>query len=68
MNGRQDWEYARDIGLPFTLELVSGPPLVCREILRCLPGRRLVCRAEQGGNTLLVKLFMGQARRSWYWK
>ena len=60
MNGRQDWEYARDIGLPFTLELVSGPPLVCREILRCLPGRRLVCRAEQGGNTLLVKLFMGQ--------
>ena len=62
---RQDWEYRREIVLPFSLELADAPTLVCEEILRLLPGRRLVCRAVQEGQPVLVKLFMGKdARRA----
>jgi len=57
---RQDWEYRREIALPFSLQLDDARPLRCEEILRLLPGRRLVCRADQDGQPVLVKLFMGK--------
>jgi tRNA A-37 threonylcarbamoyl transferase component Bud32 len=38
----------------------------CREILRLLPGRRLVARADVAGQRAIVKLFVGSgARRYW---
>ena len=55
---RQDWEYGREIGLPFTLRLESGRELVCAKLLRCLPGRRLVCKAYLGDEPVLMKLFL----------
>jgi len=55
---RQDWEYSREIGLPFTLTLESGKQLRCVAVLRCLPGRRLVCKAYQDDEPVLVKLFL----------
>lgn len=57
---REDWEYARDISLPFELSLDDGKRLVCEQILRLLPGRRVVCRARQGDQAVLIKLFMGK--------
>ncbi len=56
----QDWETRREIALPFTLPLVEGGELRCDKILRLLPGRRLVCRADQNGKQVLVKLFLGK--------
>lgn len=58
-----DWESGRDIKLPFTLELSSGNCVVCQQILRLLPARRLVCRAVQNDRVLLLKLFMGNKCR-----
>ena len=57
---QQDWEYSREIALPFELPLEDGRTLHCEEILRLLPGRRLVCRARDGHAQVLVKLFLGE--------
>ncbi len=75
--GLGDWEYARKIELPFILNLESGVVLRCEEILRLLPGKRLVCRAAVVGQpplllslayvdnpTVLVKLFMGSKQQT----
>jgi len=59
-----DWEYARTIALPFQLQLTSGESVECQEILRLLPGRRLVAVAEVAGKKVLLKLFMGNKQRS----
>ncbi|WP_457670779.1 lipopolysaccharide kinase InaA family protein [Thiolapillus sp.] len=59
---QQDWEYRREIALPFRLPLSDAGELICEEILRLLPGRRLVCRARQDGALILVKLFLGKDR------
>lgn len=56
----QDWEHRREIALPFSLHLVDNIELLCEDILRILPGRRLVCRARQGDKPVLVKLFLGE--------
>ncbi len=56
---RQDWEWRREIRLPFELELSDGAKLRCRKLLRVLPGRRLVLLAQWGGQRVLLKLFMG---------
>jgi tRNA A-37 threonylcarbamoyl transferase component Bud32 len=55
---RQDWEYRREIGLPFTLALETGRELRCVVVLRCLPGRRLVCKAYLDDEPVLMKLFL----------
>lgn len=59
----QDWEHRREIALPFSLHLVGGVELLCEDVLRILPGRRLVCRARQGNKRVLVKLFLGEDRQ-----
>ncbi|BAO43059.1 lipopolysaccharide kinase InaA family protein [Thiolapillus brandeum] len=56
---KQDWEFSRDIVLPFDLPLADGRVLRCEDILRLLPGRRLVCQARDGDAEVLVKLFLG---------
>ncbi|MGD8266784.1 MAG: lipopolysaccharide kinase InaA family protein [Desulfobacterales bacterium] len=59
----------RQLTAPFSLRLSSGEAdgiLVCTAILRHLPGKRLVCRAERRqGPPVIVKLFLAprQARR-----
>ncbi len=60
---KQDWEYRREIVLPFDLPLADGQIMVCEKILRLLPGRRLVCRARFRGETVLAKLFLGEGGR-----
>lgn len=57
---QEDWEYKHKISLPFTLQTTSGKRLECQEVLRNLPGRRLVCRADQDDKSVLVKIFMGK--------
>ena len=44
-------------------ELPAGTEqeVVCREVLRWLPGRRLVARVELGGRAAVLKLFLGTA-------
>ncbi len=60
---KQDWEFSRDIALPFELRLADGQVMVCEQILRLLPGRRLVCRAGSEEGDVLLKLFLGEDGR-----
>ncbi|MEZ5530394.1 MAG: lipopolysaccharide kinase InaA family protein [Porticoccaceae bacterium] len=45
---------------PFSVDVPGGQPLVCEEILRHLPGRRLAFRSRWGGKPVMVKLFFRQ--------
>lgn len=56
----KDWENSRKIQLPFDLPLADGGSVKCYQILRNLPGRRLVCAGDLDGHSVLVKLFMGK--------
>jgi tRNA A-37 threonylcarbamoyl transferase component Bud32 len=40
----------------------SAALLHCREIIRVLPGRRLVCRGEWQGQEVFIKLYLGRNR------
>ncbi|MCZ6618392.1 MAG: hypothetical protein O7E57_09690, partial [Gammaproteobacteria bacterium] len=55
----------RTLPVPFLLHLVDegGSPieLRCREVLRLLPGRRLVALCIQEGEPRILKLFMGSS-------
>lgn len=43
----------------FQLPLVGAPELVCSEIVRRIPGRRLVCSGEWDGQPVYAKVFIG---------
>lgn len=47
----------RNISIPFWIALPDGSELLCTDMLRQLPGKRMVVRAENGGNVVLAKLF-----------
>lgn len=47
--------------VPFTLEL-DNASLVCTEILRHLPGKRLVCAGLLGGQRVVAKLYLDLSR------
>jgi len=61
----------REIPTPFAIDVsnADGPVRVrCEEVLRVLPGRRIVTRASCGGLTVLAKLFVGSraaVERQW---
>ena len=60
----------RDAGrqptVPFALRLGDGSVLILRQMLRVLPGKRVVGRAEWQGAAVLAKLFVGAAsERHW---
>lgn len=44
---------------PFTLSLEGAEPLHCREIVRRVPERRIVCRARWNGEDVFAKIFTG---------
>lgn len=48
---------------PFVLMLEGSDgketPLSCEELIRVIPGKRLVCRGEWGGKGVFVKLYLG---------
>ena len=48
---------------PFTLNLADGPVLACRQVLRRLPGQRLVCRASWQDRPVLAKIYQGRKAR-----
>lgn len=59
------WEtlYYADLTLqtPFRVNLTAeGPPLICQQILRLLPGKRLVADARWGGQSVIAKLFFNR--------
>ena len=43
----------------FVLRLTDGSEFVCEQVVRVLPGRRLVCRGVWKGRAVFAKLFMG---------
>lgn len=45
---------------PFTLALKDAEPLTCHEVVRRIPGRRLVCRGTWAGQAVYAKLFAGR--------
>lgn len=52
---------SREGGGDFELPLENAPALQCLEIVRRLPGRRLVCRGVWQGRAVFAKLFIGEA-------
>lgn len=51
-------------GSDFRVTLAGAPEIVCAEIVRRIPERRLVCRGEWDGQQVYAKLFLGdQAAR-----
>ncbi len=53
----------RTIPLPFRFALPDGSELLCTDMLRLLPGKRLVLRAMHAGRTVLAKLFFAERNR-----
>ena len=44
----------------FSLALSGGYDFECEEIIRCVPGKRLVCRGKLDGQSVYAKLFIGR--------
>jgi hypothetical protein len=51
---------------PFVLMLEGSDgketPLSCEELIRVIPGKRLVCRGAWGGKDVFVKLYLGSSK------
>jgi len=57
-------QLSREGGAGFRIALVGMPELTCAEIVRRIPGRRLVCRGTWDEQQVYAKLFIGdQAAR-----
>ncbi|MDH3644950.1 MAG: hypothetical protein OES38_22790, partial [Gammaproteobacteria bacterium] len=64
----------RSLAVPFHMTVTGEPgsqPLTvdsiqCLEVLRLLPGRRLVARARVGATQCVAKLFFGDGARRYY--
>jgi tRNA A-37 threonylcarbamoyl transferase component Bud32 len=56
----------RDVSCPFSVQLANETqkpdPLVCREVVRHLPQRRLVCRGRWRDKEVFAKLFLDPRR------
>ncbi len=62
-----------DLSLPFTITLPEGAEesrrrLVCRKLLRLIPGKRMVCAALWGGQAVVVKFFLDSHKADRYFK
>ena len=55
-------EEQRDLTTPFSVEL-DGGTCECVEVLRWLPGKRLVARARYSERNVVVKLFIGRGAK-----
>jgi tRNA A-37 threonylcarbamoyl transferase component Bud32 len=54
---------------PFELNLdgYPGEPLRCTQVVRAIPGKRLVCRAQWRDQGVFAKLYLGSGRHR-YWR
>jgi hypothetical protein len=50
-----------DFKTPFTVALNTGEILVCTSILRLLPGKRIVCKANLHSMPVFAKIFVNPA-------
>lgn len=50
---------SREGGMNFQVALEHTAPLNCKQVVRRIPGRRLVCRGEWEGKAVYAKLFIG---------
>jgi len=62
-----------DLTLPFSLTVktekeVDASPLVCQQLLRLIPGKRMVCAATWGGKAVVVKLFLDPFKGERHWQ
>lgn len=62
-----------DLKLPFSLSLQvgkeeGGVPLVCRQLLRLIPGKRMVCAGIWGQREVVVKLFLDPVKATRHWQ
>ena len=62
-----------DLPLPFTISFPEGSEksrrrLVCRKLLRLIPGKRMVCTALWGGQDVVVKLFLDPRKAERHFK
>lgn len=48
-----------EFGVPFSIRIDDDPEgLICTELLRLLPGKRIVCKATYQSGTVIAKLFL----------
>ena len=62
-----------DLLLPFTITLPEGTEksrqqLVCRKLLRLIPGKRMVCAAAWGDQDVVIKLFLDPRKADRHFK
>ena len=62
-----------DLQLPFFLPLPIGEEgnattLVCRKLLRLIPGKRMVCAALWGERRVVVKIFLDRHKAERHWR
>lgn len=50
---------SREGGRSFQVALEQAAPISCQQVVRRIPGRRLVCRGEWQGKDVYAKLFIG---------
>ncbi len=53
------FQLSREGGADFQVLLAGASPLACAEIVRRVPGRRIVCRGTWDGQPVYAKLFIG---------
>ncbi len=56
------------IPLPLQLSLTEDTVLICHQILRLVPKKRIVCKGSYAGKTVLIKLFIHKKRAKIHWK
>jgi tRNA A-37 threonylcarbamoyl transferase component Bud32 len=54
------FEFDRPRPASFKLALGNAPDFECAEIVRCIPGKRLVCRGTWNSQAVYAKLFIGE--------
>lgn len=56
----------RELPLPVAVALADGSPLILRQVLRLLPGKRIAGIADLDGQTVFAKLFIAErGERHW---
>ncbi len=69
LNSKQLRKSGRNIKLPIQITFADGQyVLVCQEILRLLPGKRLTCKAVWQGREVVAKLFYAPFKHAWHWQ
>lgn len=68
-NMNKSWSSIADVvqigSYHISLDLPDGSKLECQEVVRVIPGRRVVCRAKWQGCSVFAKIFIGKSAKNY---